>query len=220
MVFSKGVTLMGTLSEADTWPGDASLDALLASLGTSRAGLASGEAALRLASGGPNALPRAVPTPLWRIVGRQLANPLVLILSAAAAVSLAFGDAHDAAFIAVAIAIDAAIGAWQEQQAEYTSRAMEKLLKRLGWTVADVDLFEINEAFSVVPMAAMRDLQIPHEKLNIHGGAVCLGHPIGASGARIIATLINALRTHGKKTGVASLCVGGGMGIAMAIELV
>ena len=98
--------------------------------------------------------------------------------------------------------------------------AMEKLLKRLGWTVADVDLFEINEAFSVVPMAAMRDLQIPHEKLNIHGGAVCLGHPIGASGARIIATLINALRTHGKKTGVASLCVGGGMGIAMAIELV
>ena len=150
MVFSKGVTLMGTLSEADTWPGDASLDALLASLGTSRAGLASGEAALRLASGGPNALPRAVPTPLWRIVGRQLANPLVLILSAAAAVSLAFGDAHDAAFIAVAIAIDAAIGAWQEQQAEYTSRAMEKLLSIRAAVVRDGRLREVS-AEELVP---------------------------------------------------------------------
>lgn len=98
--------------------------------------------------------------------------------------------------------------------------AMEKLLANLGWSVQNVDLFEINEAFSVVPMAAMRDLHIPHEKVNVHGGAVCLGHPIGASGARIVATLINALKTHGKKTGVASLCVGGGMGIAMAIELV
>jgi acetyl-CoA C-acetyltransferase len=98
--------------------------------------------------------------------------------------------------------------------------AIENLMKDLNWTVDDVDLFEINEAFSVVPMAAMKDLNIPHEKVNVHGGAVCLGHPIGASGARIIATLINALRTHGKKTGIASLCVGGGMGIAMAIELV
>lgn len=98
--------------------------------------------------------------------------------------------------------------------------AIQKLLKELNWTVDDVDLFEINEAFSVVPMAAMKDLKIPHEKVNVHGGAVCLGHPIGASGTRIIATLINALRTHGKRTGIASLCVGGGMGIAMAIELV
>lgn len=98
--------------------------------------------------------------------------------------------------------------------------AIQKLLKELNWTVEDVDLFEINEAFSVVPMAAMKDLKIPHEKVNVHGGAVCLGHPIGASGTRIIATLINALRTHGKRTGIASLCVGGGMGIAMAIELV
>ena len=98
--------------------------------------------------------------------------------------------------------------------------AMGKLLKNVGWSVKDVDLFEVNEAFSVVPMAAMKDLCIPHEKLNVHGGAVCLGHPIGASGARIIVTLINALKTRGQKTGVASLCVGGGMGIAMAIELV
>lgn len=98
--------------------------------------------------------------------------------------------------------------------------AIEKVLKEVGWSVADVDLFEINEAFSVVPMAAMKDLGIPHEKVNVHGGAVCLGHPIGASGTRIVATLINALKTHGKKTGIASLCVGGGLGIAMAIELV
>jgi acetyl-CoA C-acetyltransferase len=98
--------------------------------------------------------------------------------------------------------------------------AIEKLLKKVGWTVKDVDLFEINEAFSVVPMAAMKDLGIPHEKLNVHGGAVCLGHPIGASGTRIVATLINALKMRGKKTGIASLCVGGGLGIAIAIELV
>lgn len=97
--------------------------------------------------------------------------------------------------------------------------AIEKLLKNVGWSVKDVDFFEINEAFSVVPMAAMKELGIPHDRLNVHGGAVCLGHPIGASGTRILATLINILKTHGKKTGVASLCVGGGMGVAMAIEL-
>lgn len=98
--------------------------------------------------------------------------------------------------------------------------AIDKLLKKVGWKVDDVELFEINEAFSVVPMAAMQDLGIPHEKLNVHGGAVCLGHPIGASGARIVATLVNALKTHGKTRGVAALCVGGGMGIATALELV
>ena len=97
--------------------------------------------------------------------------------------------------------------------------AIDKLLKKLSWQVADVDLFEINEAFSVVPLAAMQELGIPHDKTNVHGGAVCLGHPIGASGTRIVATLINALKTHGKRTGIASLCVGGGMGVAMAIEL-
>ncbi len=98
--------------------------------------------------------------------------------------------------------------------------AIDKLLRQVGWSVKDADLFELNEAFSVVPMAAMKDLGIPHDKLNVHGGAVCLGHPIGASGARIVATLINALKTQGRKKGVAALCVGGGMGIAMAIELV
>jgi acetyl-CoA C-acetyltransferase len=97
--------------------------------------------------------------------------------------------------------------------------AINKLLKLLALKVTEVDLFEINEAFSVVPMVAMRDLGIPHEKLNVHGGAVALGHPIGASGARTLATLINALKQRGGRVGVNSLCVGGGMGVAMAVEL-
>lgn len=98
--------------------------------------------------------------------------------------------------------------------------AIEKLYKKLNITTKDVNLFEINEAFAVVPMAAMRDLEIPHDKINIHGGACALGHPIGASGARIIVTLIGALKKTGGKLGVASLCIGGGEGTAMAIELV
>jgi acetyl-CoA C-acetyltransferase len=97
--------------------------------------------------------------------------------------------------------------------------AIESLLRRVAWTVKDVDLFEINEAFSVVPMATMRDLGIPHEKVNVHGGAVALGHPIGASGARTLVTLINALKSRGLKRGVNALCIGGGEGIAMAIEV-
>jgi acetyl-CoA C-acetyltransferase len=97
--------------------------------------------------------------------------------------------------------------------------AMEKLYKKTGWTSKDVDLFEINEAFAAVPMAAMRDLDIPHEKVNIHGGACALGHPIGASGARIIVTLIGALKRTGGKKGVAALCIGGGEATAIAIEL-
>jgi acetyl-CoA C-acetyltransferase len=98
--------------------------------------------------------------------------------------------------------------------------AIERLLRKLSWTVADVDLFEINEAFSVVPMATMRDLAIPHEKVNVHGGAVALGHPIGASGTRTLVTLLNALRTRGGKRGIDALCIGGGEGIAMAIETI
>lgn len=98
-------------------------------------------------------------------------------------------------------------------------KAIDKLMNKLSWKVADVDLFEINEAFSVVPMAAMKDLGIPHEKTNVHGGAVCMGHPVGASGARIVATLVNALKVKGGKTGIASLCIGGGQAVALAIEL-
>ena len=98
--------------------------------------------------------------------------------------------------------------------------AIDKLYKKLKLSSKDIDLFEINEAFAVVPMAAMHELDIPHNKVNIHGGACALGHPIGASGARILVTLIGALKKTGGKLGVAALCIGGGEGTAMAIELV
>ena len=97
--------------------------------------------------------------------------------------------------------------------------AINNVLKRCGLKVADVGLFEINEAFSVVPMAAMLDLGIPHEKCNVHGGAVALGHPIGASGARTLVTLINAMKHKGARIGIDSLCIGGGEAVAMAVEL-
>ena len=97
--------------------------------------------------------------------------------------------------------------------------AIAKLFERTGWTAKDVDLFEINEAFAVVTMAAMKEHGLPHEKVNVHGGACALGHPIGASGARILVTLIGALRKYGLKRGMASLCIGGGEATAMAIEL-
>jgi acetyl-CoA C-acetyltransferase len=97
--------------------------------------------------------------------------------------------------------------------------AIHKVLKKAQWSVADVDLFEINEAFAVVTLVAMKLLQIPHNKVNVHGGACILGHPIGASGARIMTTLIHALKTHHKKRGVGSLCIGGGEATAMAVEL-
>lgn len=96
--------------------------------------------------------------------------------------------------------------------------AITKLLQMLDLQVGDVDLFEINEAFAVVPMAAMQELKIPHEKVNVHGGAVALGHPIGASGARTLVTLINALEQRGARIGVTSLCIGGGEAVAMAVE--
>jgi len=98
--------------------------------------------------------------------------------------------------------------------------AMRKLFDRLGWDAKSVDLFEVNEAFAVVAMAAMRDLDLPADKVNIHGGACALGHPIGASGARILVTLLAALRKNGLKRGVASLCIGGGEATAMGVELV
>lgn len=98
--------------------------------------------------------------------------------------------------------------------------AINKCLAKAGWTISDVDLFEVNEAFACVAMFAMHDLGIPHEKINVHGGATALGHPIGASGARIITTLIAALQRHGKKRGVASLCIGGGEATALAVELI
>ena len=97
--------------------------------------------------------------------------------------------------------------------------AMRKALEKAGWSVGDVDLWEVNEAFACVAMIAMQELALDHEKLNINGGACALGHPIGASGARILATLLGGLQTTGQKRGVASLCIGGGEGVAMAVEL-
>jgi len=96
--------------------------------------------------------------------------------------------------------------------------AAQKLLKQVGWSLEDVDLWEVNEAFAVVPMAFMADLGVSHDRLNINGGACALGHPIGASGARIIVTLLNALEARGQKRGVAAICIGGGEGTAIAIE--
>ena len=96
--------------------------------------------------------------------------------------------------------------------------AMKKLLEQVGWTTADVDLYEVNEAFAVVAMAAMRDLELPHDKVNVHGGACALGHPVGASGTRIIVSLLSAMEKYNHKRGVASLCIGGGEATAVAVE--
>ncbi|MBM3595499.1 MAG: acetyl-CoA C-acetyltransferase, partial [Alphaproteobacteria bacterium] len=98
--------------------------------------------------------------------------------------------------------------------------AMQRAMAQAGWQTVDVDLFEINEAFACVAMFAMRDLAIPFDRVNVHGGATALGHPIGCSGARILVTLIGALQAKGKTRGVASLCIGGGEGVATALELV
>jgi acetyl-CoA C-acetyltransferase len=97
--------------------------------------------------------------------------------------------------------------------------AIQKLLKQLDWQPEDVDLYEINEAFAVVTMAAMKEFSLDHAKVNLHGGACALGHPIGATGSRILTTLIHALRAQGKKRGIASLCIGGGEATAIAVEV-
>jgi acetyl-CoA C-acetyltransferase len=97
--------------------------------------------------------------------------------------------------------------------------AIDKVLKKTGWKAGDVDLWEVNEAFAAVTMAAMKELKLPHQQINIHGGACALGHPIGASGARIVTTLLGALKKTGGKRGVAALCIGGGEATAMALEL-
>jgi acetyl-CoA C-acetyltransferase len=96
--------------------------------------------------------------------------------------------------------------------------AARKLLERLGWEAAAVDLWEVNEAFAVVPMAFMRELGVPHERMNVNGGACALGHPIGASGARILVTLLHAMEAHDVRRGVAAICIGGGEGMAVALE--
>jgi len=121
------------------------------------------------------------------------------------------------------IAVIVAHATHAQKPGEFTTApvgAIEKLYKKTGWTTSGVDLFEINEAFAVVTMAAMREHAISHDKVNVHGGACALGHPIGASGARIVVTLLGALRKTGGKRGVAALCIGGGEATALAIEMV
>jgi acetyl-CoA C-acetyltransferase len=98
--------------------------------------------------------------------------------------------------------------------------AIQKLLKQIDWRPEDPDLYEINEAFAVVTMVAMKDLGLSHEKVNVNGGACSLGHPIGATGARLVTTLVHALKNRGKKRGIASLCIGGGEATAIAVELI
>ena len=116
-----------------------------------------------------------------------------------------------------------ATAAHAQEPAKFTTApipAIRKVLDSAGWSVEDVDLFEVNEAFACVAMFAMRDLDIPHDRINVNGGGTALGHPIGASGARIIVTLLNALKERGKTKGVASLCIGGGEATAVAVEMV
>jgi acetyl-CoA C-acetyltransferase len=114
-------------------------------------------------------------------------------------------------------------GLWPEFERRWFTTApvgaIQKLLDQVGWTVGQIDLFEINEAFAVVAMVAARQLEIAPEKINIHGGAVALGHPIGGSGARILVTLLNALRRTGGQRGIASLCIGGGEAVALAVKM-
>ena len=116
-----------------------------------------------------------------------------------------------------------AMAAHAQEPSEFTVApvgAIEKVLKSAGWSADEVDLWEVNEAFACVAMFAMRDIGIPHDKINVNGGGTALGHPIGASGTRIIVTLLNALKQQGKKRGVASLCIGGGEATAVAVEMV
>ena len=116
-----------------------------------------------------------------------------------------------------------ALAAHAQEPSEFTVApvgAIEKVLESAGWSADEVDLWEVNEAFACVAMFAMRDIGIPHDKINVNGGGTALGHPIGASGTRIIVTLLNALKQQGKKRGVASLCIGGGEATAVAVEMV
>jgi acetyl-CoA C-acetyltransferase len=148
------------------------------------------------------------------------ANASSISDGAAALVMMRRSTAEARGLKPLAIVVDHATHA--QEPAWFTTApvgAILKLYAKTGWKTGDIDLFEINEAFAVVTMAAMHDLAIPHEKVNVHGGACALGHPIGASGARIIVTLLGALRKQGGKRGVASLCIGGGEATALALEL-
>ncbi|MDQ3145263.1 MAG: acetyl-CoA C-acetyltransferase, partial [Pseudomonadota bacterium] len=169
-------------------------------------------------------MPDKIPTlkPAFAKEGTITAATSSSISDGAAAVVLTRQSTADEKGL-TAVARIVATAAHAQMPSEFTIApigAIEKLLKKAGWSVGEVDLFEVNEAFACVAMFAMKDLGIPHDKINIHGGATALGHPIGASGTRILVTLVNALKTKGLKRGVASLCIGGGEATAVAVELV
>lgn len=171
-----------------------------------------------------SARPEKIPTlkPAFRKDGTVTAANSSSISDGAAALVLASADAAEAHGLTVRARI---LGHASHAQAPglFTTApvpAAQKLLERIGWNKDDVDLWEVNEAFAVVPMAFMHEMGLPRDKVNVNGGACALGHPIGASGARIMVTLLNALETRGLKRGVAAICIGGGEGTAIAIERV
>ena len=169
-----------------------------------------------------NARPDKIPTlkPAFRKDGTVTAANSSSISDGAAALVMARGAVAEAQGLQVRARILGHASHAQEPNLFPTAPvpAARKLLDRLGWSVGDVDLWEVNEAFAVVPMAFMHEMGVDRDKMNVHGGACALGHPIGASGARIMVTLLHALERHGLKRGVAAICIGGGEGTAIAIE--
>jgi len=171
-----------------------------------------------------NAKPEKIPQlrPAFQKDGSVTAANASSISDGAAALTLMMADEAEARGLKPIALIHGYDESAQEPEWFTTApvTAVQNTLTRVGWSIDEVDLWEINEAFAVVAMAAMHELGIPHSKLNVHGGACALGHPIGASGARILVTLIHAMQRRGDKKGMASLCIGGGEATAMAIELV
>ena len=171
-----------------------------------------------------NAKPEKIPQlrPVFQKDGSVTAANASSISDGAAALTLMMSDEAEARGLKPIALIHGYDESAQEPEWFTTApvTAVQNTLKRVGWSIDEVDLWEINEAFAVVAMAAMHELSIPHSKLNVHGGACALGHPIGASGARILVTLIHAMQRRGDKKGMASLCIGGGEATAMAIEFV
>ena len=171
-----------------------------------------------------NAKPEKIPQlrPAFQKDGSVTAANASSISDGAAALTLMMSDEAEARGLKPIALIHGYDESAQEPEWFTTApvTAVQNTLKRVGWSIDEVDLWEINEAFAVVAMAAMHELSIPHSRLNVHGGACALGHPIGASGARILVTLIHAMQRRGDKKGMASLCIGGGEATAMAIELV
>ncbi|MDI4667063.1 acetyl-CoA C-acetyltransferase [Xanthobacter autotrophicus] len=211
---------MGSLAKAQKAMADGSFDAEIAPV-TVKAGKA--ERIVYSDEQPPKAKPDKIPTlkPAFRDGGTvTAANSSSISDGAAALVLMRRSEAEKRGLTPLATIVGHATHA--QAPSLFTTApigAVGKLAERTGWDLKDVDLFEINEAFAVVPMAAIHDLGLPADKVNVHGGACALGHPIGASGARVMVTLLAALQKYGLKRGIASLCIGGGEATAVALEL-